>query len=88
MQAYFERFTIELTKKQALEGSHPGPCDEDIKYLLTLPKIKAQFKKIDSDSIRKELAEYGAWDEEELKDDTTNQSRILWIACGNIRENL
>lgn len=88
MIAYFDRFTIEMTKKQALEGSHPGPCDEDIKALLQEPKIKRQFKKIPPAAIAEELKGYGAWDETELNDHEANKARILWIACGDIREEL
>lgn len=76
-------FSISLTKKQAQTGSHSGDCEGDVKYLLTLPSIKKQFESIDPESIRKELKEYGAWDEEELKDDESNRMRILWIACGD-----
>ncbi len=76
-------FSISLTKKQAQTGSHSGDCEGDVKYLLTLPSIKKQFESIDPESIRKELKEYGAWDEEELKDDESNRMWILWIACGD-----
>lgn len=85
MQAYFERFTLKITKEQALTGSHPGPCDEDIAELLKTPAIKRQLDKIPADKIRDELKEYGAWDEEELSNDEDNRARILWIACGDIR---
>lgn len=88
MYASFNRFELQLTKKQALQGSHSGACDLDIANLLQVPSIKRQFKKIDPDKIRLELHEYGAWDEVELSNDQDNQSRILWIACGDIREEL
>lgn len=88
MQSYFERFQIRLTKSQALQGSHPGPCDSDIAELLEVPAIKRQLDKIPADSIRAELKEYGAWDEIELSNDDSNRARILWIACGNIREDI
>jgi hypothetical protein len=88
MYATFERFEIRLTKAQALQGSHPGPCDEDIKDLLQVPAIKKQLDKISAYSLRAELREYGAWNEEELSNHEDNLARILWIACGNIREEL
>jgi hypothetical protein len=88
MYAQFERFEIQITKAQALQGSHPGPCDADIQELLAVPSIRRQFKKIDPDMIRAELSEYGAWDEEELNNIPDNQERILWIACGDIRDEL
>lgn len=88
MQAYFERFTLTITKEQARTGSHQGRCDDDIQYLLTVPAIRRQLNKIPAQDIRKELSEYGAWDESELSNDDDNKARILWIACCNIREEL
>jgi hypothetical protein len=44
--------------------------------------------KISAYSLRAELREYGAWNEEELSNHEDNLARILWIACGNIREEL
>jgi len=86
MYASFNRFELQITRDQALTGSHQGSCDDDIKALLTLPAIKRQFKKIDPEKVKEELKEYGAWNDEELKDVDQNQARILWIACGDIRE--
>ena len=88
MEAYFDRFTIKLTKRQALDGSHAGQCDDDIKALLSAPVIRRQFAKINPDAIKAELKEYGAWDETELTDVEQNKARILWIACGNIRDEI
>lgn len=88
MYATFNRFELKLTKAQALQGSHPGPCDNDIAELLQVPSIRRQFKKIDPDMIRDELQDWGAWDDEELSNIPDNQARILWIACGNIREDI
>lgn len=86
MFATFNRFELQITVPQALKGSHQGFCDDDIKGLLKLYPIRKQFKKIDPEKIKEELKEYGAWDDEELKDVEQNQARILWIACGNIVE--
>lgn len=88
MYASFERFELKLTKDQTLTGSHPGPCDDDIEALLKIPAIKKQLDKIESAKIRDELKEYGAWNDQELSDDGQNRARILWIACGNIRDEL
>ena len=86
MFASFNRFEIEMTLAQAKAASHRGRCDEDVAALLRHPKIKRQLRKIGSDKIREELAEYGAWNEEELADDTENRARIVWIAAGDIVE--
>ena len=88
MNAYFNRFTITMTKEQAKNASHQGTCDDDVKALSELPQIKRQFKKINPADIAKELQEYGAWDEVELSDHDQNIQRILWIAAGNIREEI
>jgi hypothetical protein len=77
-------FSISMTKEQALDMSHSGDCTADIKYELS--KFKRQFAKIDPESIRKELQEYGAWNDDELKDNEENQERILWIFAGNIKD--
>lgn len=86
--AIFERFEIELTREQAERGAHPGPCDEDIADLLTDDGIKAQLDAIPAEDIRLELTEYGAWEDEELNDPAENKARILWIACGNVLDEI
>lgn len=88
MYAQFNHFEIKITKVQAFQGSHPGPCDQDIRDLLQVPAIKRQFKQIAPENIQKELRDYGAWDDEELSDHEANKARILWIACGDIQEEL
>ena len=77
---------ISMTKRQAQAMSHPGRCDDDVKEGMQIPAIKRQLKKIDPEKLRKELREYGAWDETDLIDHNANLMRILWIAAGNIVE--
>lgn len=85
--ALFERFSIDMTEGQALSCSRPGMnAEDDVEALRHLPEIVAQLDAIDPQAIAHELAEYGAWDDEELEDKVANQRRILWIAAGNIRE--
>jgi len=84
--AFFERFTIWLTEEEAKTGAHPGRCDDDIDSMLQQDDIKVQLDTTDAEDIRKELSEYGAWDKEELSNDEDNRRRILWIACGNVKE--
>ena len=88
MYATFNRFELKLTKEQALSGSHQGACDEDIAELLKVPAIRRQLDKIPPDTIKAELSEYGAWDDTELANVDDNRARILWVACGDIREEL
>lgn len=86
LSATFNRFEISMTMEQAESCSHPGDCMADVKRMMHDPEIKRQVNHISPDAIRKELKEYGAWDEEELKDEEANKQRILWIAAGNIVE--
>ena len=86
MYANFNHFDIELTKKQAISASHPGPCDLDVKALLNIPVINRQLAKISDSDLIAELSEYGAWDETELSNRADNEERIVWIAAGDIAE--
>jgi hypothetical protein len=86
MYAQFERFEIKMTLKQAKSVSHQGECLPDVLELMNNKEYMRQFKKIDSESMRAELKEYGTWDEEELKNDIRNIERITWIAGENIIE--
>jgi len=88
MYAQFDRFEISMTKNEAYLGSHQGKCDDDVAYLLTLPKIKRQLAKISDEVLMAELSEYGAWDGIELANRADNEARIIWIAAGNIREDI
>lgn len=82
--AFFDRFTLELTRDDAFYGCHPGDCSESIETLRTAKYIAAQLDVLDDAAIRDELASYGAWNELELSDPDANLSRILWLACGQI----
>lgn len=88
MYATFERFEIRMTRAQALGASHQGRCDEDVAALLAVPAIARQLDLIRPELIRRELREYGAWDETELADDAMNRERIVWLAAGNIHDEI
>ena len=68
--------------------SHSGNCDDDVIRCMELPYVKKQLAKIDSQKLIKELSEYGAWNENELSNHNANLMRILWIAAGNISEEI
>jgi hypothetical protein len=55
---------------------------------LELPEVKAELSEINPYDLRKELAEYGAWNDEQLTSHSDNIERILWIAAGNIMDEL
>jgi hypothetical protein len=88
MFASFERFEIELTRDQATTGYHQGQCDDDIAGLLHDPLIQAQLNATDRVKLQDELREYGAWDDTQLSDHDENLSRILWLACGQIVDEM
>ena len=87
MKAYFNYIQpITISKNLAKIGSHQGDCAKDIQRISELSEIKRQLNKINAEELKKELSEYGAWDDEQLSDHAENIQRILWIACGNIIE--
>ncbi len=87
MWATFNSFEIEMAYEQAMSASHSGDCDNDVQDLLKDPLIRKQLDAISDESLKGELSEYGAWDDEELLNRASNESRIIWIAAGNIVDN-
>lgn len=75
---------LEMTMDQAKSAVHSGDCEEDVNGLMQQPKIARQLRKIDPDALRKELREYGAWDDKELSDHNSNLQRLVWLAAGNL----
>lgn len=87
--AYFNYIgSIELPISVAQACSHSGPCDMDIQTCMELPEVKAELSEIDPVQLIKELKEYGAWDSNELSNHEDNLARILWLAAGDICDNL
>lgn len=82
------RIELNITKQQAQIGHHTGQCDDDVMLLSRMPSIVRQLNKLEPSLVREELKEFGAWDEIELADDAQNLQRLLWVACGDIVENL
>lgn len=78
--------TLDMTLEQAQSGAHQGSCDNDVMELSKVPAIAQQLAKLDPEALRLELKEYGAWDATELADHEQNLQRILWLACGQIKE--
>ena len=80
------RIELDITKQQAAQASHPGPCDNDVFALSQVPTIRRQLARINAGDLAAELSEYGAWEPDELADHDANLLRILWLACGDINE--
>lgn len=85
--AYFDRFSLDLTRDNAFYGCHPGDCSESIEALRTAKYIAAQLSALDHAAVRDELEYYGARDSDQLSDIDANMSRILWLACGQIYDD-
>lgn len=92
MEALFDGFlgaiVLTMTEDQARGASHAGDCMADVQELLRDGAITAQLDAIGPDKIREELRETGGWDDEELQDEAANRGRIVWLAAGNITEDL
>lgn len=82
------RIEIALTIADAKLGSLPGrDASDDIEALRRVPYIAEQLAKIKPDVLRKELSEIGAWSDDEMQDHEVNLTRVLWMACCDVREN-
>ena len=79
---------LNITKKQAASCSHSGSCDKDILILAGIPSVRRQLSRISVSSLVSALSEYGAWDDKELADHEENKLRLLWLACGDIDEEV
>jgi hypothetical protein len=77
---------IKIFPKDVETCHHSGSNDNDILLLSQKSYINRQLANINSDQLAKELKEYGAWDNDELKDHNQNLQRILWIAAWDIIE--
>ena len=88
MWTSFNRFELNITKAQVLATWHPGAMDDDIAALAKVPRIARQLKKLDPDQVRAELAEYGAWNDDDLQDHAQNLQRVLWLGVCDIWEEL
>ena len=88
--ASFDRFELTMTQEQAEACYLPGidalPAVEQL--LRSNEDLNIQLNRIGSGTIRDELAGYGAWDDDELIDDESNRGRIVWIAAGDIWEEV
>ena len=77
---------LKLTMSDAKSVCHSGACDDDVDYLMTKPYVIRQLAQINPEQLRKELYEYGAWDDDELADHNENLKRWVWISGRDIVE--
>lgn len=89
MFASFNRFELNLPLAIVVACSQPGQnASSDVEQALRNIKLLHQLDQMDMEDIREELAEYGAWDEEQLADDEENLRRLVWVAAGQLRDEL
>jgi hypothetical protein len=84
--AVFNRFELGLTRNDVDLCAHSGVCDFDVFIVSRRDYVVAQLDKIDKETLRAQLKEYGVWDAAELADHTDNCQRIIWLAAWDIRE--
>jgi len=77
---------LALTLVDAESCSHSGDCSFSVDDVMNKRYIKKQLANIDKNDLAKELKEYGAWDEIELKDHAANLKRWLWLSANDIAE--
>lgn len=82
--ATFDAFMFLIPLEAVSACSQAGDCDGAVADWT--PKIHLEH--IGDEDIRRELASYGAWDEDELKSREDNERRLVWIASGNLKETL
>ena len=75
--------TIRLTRELVADCAHQGECLPDVRAWA--PRLR-WLRKLEPESLRRYLKEFGAWDVEELADHAANMERFLWIAAGDAKE--
>lgn len=73
-----------LTAEQAESMPLSGDCEDAARALRA--EIQDQLSKIDDETLRRELGEYGAWDDDELQDREWNEIRLCWLAGSDVAE--
>lgn len=81
------RIELQMTLDQAHSAYHQGRCDDDVQALSDEADIRAQLDALDVETVKRELREYGAWDDDELSDHAQNLQRLLWLAAGDIHDS-
>jgi ribosomal protein L32 len=80
--------SVSLTAEQIAACSHPGRCDDDVESVIGELGLAGIGQLAQAELIRRELREWGAWDDEELKDAAQNIRRLVWIAAGDLAQEV
>ena len=77
---------LKLTRRDAEACSASGDNEAAVNEVIVKPYVKKQLATIDPEQLKKELKDYGAWDETELANHQDNLQRWLWISAGDCIE--
>jgi hypothetical protein len=80
------RIEFQMTLEQAEMVPLMGQADNLVKALSEIKEVTDQLDKYTPELIAECLSEYGAWDDEQLKDHEQNIQRLLYIAACDIQE--
>jgi hypothetical protein len=88
--AYFDRFTVAMSKRTALACSQS--CTNNsasvANTIVTDPALHRRLSCLTPQEVAAELTEQGTWSKKELRCHQRNIDRIIWIAACYIRDGL
>ena len=67
--------------------AHQGDCLPEVQETMGMDWMAPQLAEVDPDDLRRHLAEYGAWDEDELSSHDDNLERLVWLAANDVAED-
>jgi hypothetical protein len=73
---------LDIPQQAAVECSAPGPCDGAVEYWEREAGIRWPL----ASAMRRDLAEYGCWDDLDTVEEEVLRRRYLWVAAGNWRD--
>jgi hypothetical protein len=79
------RVEVVVPGQAILDLSASGPVDDAAEYWSQEGRTWG-WGDVDPRDVARDLAEYGAWDEEDLKDEDLNRERFLWTAACSVAE--
>jgi hypothetical protein len=82
------KIELEFSKAQVRGVAKSGANDEAVAELLRYPSVMRQLDDLDDAVVRDCLRPFGAWTEGELADGDENLSRLVWMACHDIAEEV
>ena len=79
------RVEVVVPGETLIDLTASGPVDDAAEYWSHEGRTWG-WGDVDPSDVAVDLAEYGAWDEEDLKDEDQNRERFLWTASGMVTE--